>query len=117
MSETWPEDKKLEIRGIIQQLRGELDHLVNRYCRERYYIVGFDSFTPAMARIVFLVCVESDAMRDSLKASHSLKAEFEEKARKSWPGLEGNCLFFDFESQETVDREAKGSCVNYLKNE
>jgi putative membrane protein len=107
---------KEELNAKINQIKRDIKELVKPYCTEGYSIDCYGAYEIDPKNLVYLVCVQSDRMKEQLKANVELNNALRNTLiTNEYPVEARGNVYIDFESQETVDRESNGDWHLHLQ--
>jgi hypothetical protein len=93
----------------VWRAKREIQRIARRYCRQaRVFIFGAIHLHPR--HIAIWIATQTDEERDLMRASHELLPEFRRiLLAAGYPPVAVPDVGFEFESQQTVDRDYGGS--------
>jgi len=107
---------KAELNKKIIQIKREIKELVKPYCTEEYSIDCYGTYEINPKNLACLVSVQSDEMKERLKANVELNNALRNTLITNEYPIEAlDNVYIDFESQETVDRESNGDWHLHLQ--
>jgi hypothetical protein len=95
------EDVKIEIKSVF---------------KERFWINRYGAYKIDPKYLVLWICVETDEQKLKLKSNKILKSKWNNiLIKNNYPESARPFVCFDFESQETVERESNGNWFEHFK--
>lgn len=104
------------ITNKIQNVKRDTEGIISNICKEKFWIDYYGAYHINPDNLVFWICVETDVLKEQLKADKSLISEFRNLLTKyDYPEKSRDAVFIGFESQETVDKESGGDWYLHFK--
>jgi hypothetical protein len=100
---------KNSLKRKIYDIESGLKRIVRTKTNEKFWIAQFGAYDIDPKHLLFCVCLVSDREKNRLKQDVELLVELRELLVKhEYPDSARQLVKFEFESQETVDRDAEG---------
>lgn len=107
---------KSSMKRKILDIKEDIKRLVSKNCNENFWIDWYGSYEINSSNLAFWICVKSDRMKLDLKSNTDLINKLRNLLIKhNYPEQARQFVSIDFESQETVDREADGNWYHHFK--
>jgi hypothetical protein len=101
--------RKNSLKRKIYDIKKDIKKIIQTKTRENFWIAEFGAYDIDPKYLLFCVCLLSDAEKSKLKGDNGLLFELRELLIKhDYPDNSRSFILFEFESQETVDRDAGG---------
>ena len=108
--------KSNPIKKKILAIKRDSKMIVSNSCNEKYWIDWFGAYQINPEHLSFWICVMSDDMKMKLKSDNELYKKLRYLLEKhNYPLEARDEVSFSFESQQTVDRESRGSWHVHLQ--
>jgi ubiquinone biosynthesis protein COQ9 len=109
-------NSKNELEATINAIRTDIEMLAKKECNEKLDVCWYGAYYIDPKHLVFRVCIQTDAVKKRLEANKTLIEELRLLLEThNYPLAARSNVFIGFESQETVDRESKGSWYHHFK--
>ena len=105
-----------ELEVKIQRIEEGMTRIVRKTASKKSWVAHYGGSDEDPSRLVFWVCVQTDAEKERLAADTALRRKLREQlAQHDYPPDARSGVHIGFESQETVDRVSKGNWWGHWK--